>query len=448
MFRSLRSETLIVLMIVAIAVVSLWGYSAWSNHIAIQRKQAAFVKLQAAGVPMSAAARTAFASVPADVRDSTEEWSSLIADRLAISNRVFRDMGEEKLFAIPFVGLERDGKSIPPPKTEWDQEQNAGEYLQHFEVIIHRTRELASSDGAWRYISTKDLGDDEIHPLNQGYGNLGELLLLSSHVEARRGQSERAYEDLITVLRIVDAGRFEAEYYSVIDLGHLHRLASISAARLSVACNWTDQQLSELQIAISNADFKSRMKRAHLGEVGGNLTTLQTKPGSLEERFFSEDLSLYAELMLPVIEGYDNSWPDVFPSQAMFLQSIDDLQMKDRSRKRHTALFVISPHTAALYEEAVVTTAIQRSATTALGHQRYFLTKGEYPKSLSQLSSECPPADADITDPLVGGPLKSSMDAAGLVIYGVGMNKADDGGEVIPTEDRHHAKDAGLVHGW
>lgn len=96
----------------------------------------------------------------------------------------------------------------------------------------------------------------------------------------------------------------------------------------------------------------------------------------------------------------------------------------------------------------LVTTAIQRSAITALGRQRYFIKNGEYPKSLSLLSSEYLPADADITDPFVGGPLKSSMDAAGLVIYGVGMNKGDDGGEVIPTEDRHHAKDAGLVHGW
>lgn len=243
MFSRFRSKKLIVLVTIAIVGASLWIHYEWSKHVLLERKRVAFSKLQAAGVPMTSAERQAFASVPADVLDSMDQWVSVIEDALALSNRLFREMGEEKTFALPFVGLDRDGESVPAPKTEWDQEQNAAEYLQHFEDIIHRTHELASSDGAWRYISTKDLGDDSIHPLNDGYSSLGRLLLLSSHVEARRDQSEGAYEDLMAVLRIVDAGQFEAEWYSVHLLARLHSLASISAARLSVACNWTDQQL-------------------------------------------------------------------------------------------------------------------------------------------------------------------------------------------------------------
>jgi hypothetical protein len=445
MFSRFGSKKLIVLVTIAIVGASLWIYLEWSKHVLLERKRVAFSKLQAAGVPMTSAERQAFASVPADVRDSTEEWSSLIADRLAISNRVFRDMGEEKLFAIPFVGLERDGKSIPPPKTEWDQEQNAAEYLQQFEDVIQHTRELVRSDGAWRYISTKDLGDDEIHPLNQGYSNLGELLLLSSHVEARRGQCEKAYEDLMAVLRIVDAGQFEAEWYSVHLLARLHSLASISAARLSVVCNWTDQQLADLQTALANADFKARMKRAYMGEVSGNLKILYTKPGSTEDLYFAENLSLYAEIMLPIIQGFDNPWPAVFPTQ---WYDLEELEKEPNSGKKYAPLFVILPATSVMIREVSTATAIQRSAIIALARQRQLLKSGTSPESLEQLVTDSLPENFDVSDPFIGGPLKSSMTSQGWVVYAVGMNNVDDGGDIHPQEDSMYRLDSGLIHGW
>ena len=445
MFSRIRSKKLIVLVTIAIVGASLWIYLEWSKHVLLERKRGAFSKLQAAGVPMTASERQAFASVPADVRDSMDQWVSVLDEHLAISNRLFKESGGKGTIDLPIVGLEKEGTSIPSPGTAWDQEKNASEYLQHFEEIIHRTHELTSSDGAWRYISTKDLGEDEIHPLKAEYSILGRLLLLSSHVEARRGQSEKAYDDLVAVLRIVDAGQFEAEWDSVHWLARLHSLASISAARLSVVCNWTDQQLADLQTALANADFKARMKRAYMGEVSAILKILYTKPDSTEDLYFAENLSLYAEIMLPIIQGFDNPWPAVFPTQ---WYDVEELEKKYNSDKKYAPLFVILPATSVMIREVSTATAVQRSAIIALARQRQLLKSGTSPESLEQLATDSLPENVDVSDPFIGGPLKSSMTSQGWVVYAVGMNNVDDGGDIHPQEDSMHRLDSGLIHGW
>ena len=182
-----------------------------------------------------------------------------------------------------------------------------------------------------------------------------------------------------------------------------------------------------------------------MGEVSGNFKLLYTEPGSVEDLYFAENLSLYAEIMLPIIQGFDNPWPRVFPTQ---WYDLEELENKPNSSKKYAPLFVNLPATLKMISEASTATAIQRSAITALARQRHFLKSGAYPESLQQLGKDSLPENVDVSDPFVGGPLKSSMSPQGLVVYGVGMNGADDGGDVLPGQGRTQGPDSGLIHAW
>ncbi len=449
MITRFRNSMLWMLLAIIALVVILLVYAAWSKRLSIERKRAAFSKLEAVGVPLASADRRAFLQLPAEVVDSTDEWTTVFAQFREVRNRVYREHDPETLYKLPFVGIhDKNGRMIPPPWTEWEQERQVTEYLQHFQDVIGQCHRLARAGGAWRYISTNDLAEDEGHPLAVGYRSLGETLLLNSHFQARNGHPEIAFDDLMDVLLIIEAGRFEAEFYSVMALQNLHRLISISAARLSVVCNWSDQQLTELQAALSKADFKARMKRAYIGEVSNNLTLLTTKPGSIADHYFAENLSHYAEEMLLVIQGYDKDWPAVFHSQHNFLNVLSDLQMQSNSRKRYAPLFVIAPATDRICDSTANAITTQRSGVAALARQRQFIATGKALDSIEQLGRESLPENFDNTDPFTGKPLKTTIGQQGFVIYGVGTDRVDNGGEILKKEDWDPGADIGVLHSW
>lgn len=432
---------------VFVLVVAYMGYSALARHRSMERRRIALANLQKIGVPLTASERAAFCQIPPEETDLTEDWAIVTSDSLNLSNRLFRDGDKETILALPFVGMDDAGHSIPPRGTEWSQETVTSNYVKEFQEVLDRARKLAATGGAWRYISERDLGDGKTHPLS-GYQRLTKLLLLNAHLEARNRNANQSLEDLLSALGIIEAGRYEAECSTVMDLGKLHRLASLSAVRLAAANGWSDPQLSGLQRALGKADFKSRMKRGYIGDISNHLTRLKTESGTAEDLYFAEGISLHAEMMLPVIAGYDSQWPAVFPSQLAYTKKVLALQeAADRVRIDQVHL-LIAPLATHLWADAAATTTMQRVAVLILARQRRLLEEGDASVQNERSLIRWIPDEMDVSDPVTGKSLLERTDETGTIIYGVGENHVDDGGNVVRTNSYETPLDAGVRTGW
>jgi len=78
--------------------------------------------------------------------------------------------------------------------------------------------------------------------------------------------------------------------------------------------------------------------------------------------------------------------------------------------------------------------AVLHSARVALAAERYRLANGNWPKTLEQLTPRF--LAAVPLDPFAQGPLRLRHTTEGLVIYSVGPNEQDDGGDLEPTSNR------------
>lgn len=93
---------------------------------------------------------------------------------------------------------------------------------------------------------------------------------------------------------------------------------------------------------------------------------------------------------------------------------------------------IMLPSLSAAAKASVKADAQHRLTIVALAMQRYRLAHGEFPKDLGALVPEYlvgVPAD-----PFTGRPLKMAAPGGGLVVYCVGKDLKDDGGDPIDKE--------------
>jgi hypothetical protein len=88
--------------------------------------------------------------------------------------------------------------------------------------------------------------------------------------------------------------------------------------------------------------------------------------------------------------------------------------------------------------------AANRTCAAALACERYRLKHGTWPKGWDQLAPAFLPQV--LIDPYTGTPLKLKPLDDGLIVYSVGFDGKDDGGDVLPSEG-HFAFDLG-IHLW
>ena len=63
----------------------------------------------------------------------------------------------------------------------------------------------------------------------------------------------------------------------------------------------------------------------------------------------------------------------------------------------------------------------------ALALEKHRLRHGSYPESLDGLDADILPAVPP--DPMIGEPMRYRAEEAGFLLYSVGLNRRDDGGE-------------------
>ena len=276
---------------------------------------------------------------------------------------------------------------------------------------------------------------------------------------ARLGADDKAgaLRDVRLGLRLAEAGRSEP-----ITISHLVRIASLQIVMQAVweglaRHQWTEEQLAELQSALANIRLLDDYSRTIRGERAFSnlmidelrtgrmaMSSLGDALGSSENQgvvssagwvvpggwFYQNQLTLnrlYQERCLPLVDATKHR---VYARQTREADDVPELKNRGLYNIFARLLFPAITKIAAKFANGQTTVDL---ATVACALERHRLATGQYPTQLDLL---VPRFIVKIpTDVITGELLKYRRDPDGtFVLYSVGWNETDDGGEAGVTK--------------
>ena len=280
-----------------------------------------------------------------------------------------------------------------------------------------------------------------------------QLLQLRAIAELADGQNAKALADVKLTLYLNNSLRS-----SPFLISHLVRFAIVAIDLQPIweglaEHKWSDEQLIALDAELSKLDFLADYEFAMRSErafalayfeelrrtrklvssdynAGGTKVVYTTNNlALLPSAYFDQNELAFArmnqEWIFPLV---DTNSQIVSPSAKQRADALVEAEKKHYSPYKVQAVMMMS----ALGVSAVKTAAIQTSvnlARVAIALERYHLAHGEYPEMLDTIA---PQFIAQIPHDIIGGqPLHYRREANGqFVLYSIGWNETDDGGQV------------------
>ena len=382
-------------------------------------------ELRARGLPTTASEVNDFYIVPDGVTDTTDLWVTAIGTVQAPN---LWNNGQ----TLPIIG--KGPTPIHPPGEAWAELEASRTFLAGLEAELQVIWRAAAAGGQARYPVDFSAGINTLLTLTQDSRGVARLLKLDAHVSAHDGDTARVLQDLKAIFALSDSLRGEPCLISQLVRIAIHAIGCNTVERLMPHCQWSDAELQSLQAAIESARFKNKMSNALCGERATCLTALDTmSPGALGVFRQSNKLETL-RLFEGSIEGYSGSWPDALQRQRELSADIKKLAAGTLSRLSMWSVMTLAP----AMEQASIAgargTARQKCAIAGLAAQRYRLKHGRLPTSLAEIDNNLlgvsSNRSAQLTDPFDGKPLRYKTEDTRIVIYSVGRNEKDDGGDI------------------
>ncbi len=283
----------------------------------------------------------------------------------------------------------------------------------------------------------------------------GQVLQLRSLAELQTGQSERALADVKLLLRLTDSIRTEPFLIS-----HLVRIAMANLALQPVyeglaEHKWSDAQLTGLDAELARLNFVADYQFAMRGEMAlcddGAFDYLRHHPEELLKLSETgEGSSLPRATVARLIPGgwfYQNQLrctrlmvQQYIPVADLNLETISPEKIRRadevlRADTKHMTPYnvmekILMPALGAAAKRFAFGQSSVDLARTAIALERYRLAHGEQPESLDALAPQF--MEQLPHDIINGQPLHYRRTSDGqFLLYSVGWNETDDGGEVV-----------------
>ena len=349
---------------------------------------------------------------------------------------------EDDLYALlPYVGV----GPLPDPREPPDEatlSATAG-HLKMNERALQLLHEAAAFDRC-RYdvdLSVEAFTD----AVDTGRATeTARLLQLEAVHHAARGDTDAAVGSVLSLLKL---GRSFEPAPEI--LPQLVRLACLGIARESVhhlieSSRLTDEQLSRLAVGFARSEDTGSMARAIVGErCFWNLMVTDhervyaelpaAKRGEARAQIlvlelaglWDSDYALALDEQQQLIELITGPLPQRPPGLAAW--SSNPAGELKRLHMLQFLWYLMKPTLYKLSVREMSAIAYGRAATAALAVERYRLEHGQLPASLGVMVPDY--LEAVPLDPFDGEPLRYKVLADGYVVYSVGKDLVDDGGE-------------------
>ena len=285
-------------------------------------------------------------------------------------------------------------------------------------------------------------------PHLSSWRNVARTLKFRALAELDAGQTEAALKDVRLMLRLANAEENEPMLISL-----LVRIACTSLALQTVweglaDHRWNDKQLRLLQEDISQANMLSHLETAFHAErcmARWTLNLLIADPGMLKQMTGAESpqgLGLlpsgwiyinclnvelcYQQHILPCVDSHAGR---IYPERAAACEAAISKTTHLQCIPYHVLEGLLVPAVSSVITKTGVAQTSIQSAALACALERYYLANGRYPDKLAALVPQfITTVPRDVID---GQPLRYRRDGTGFVIYSVGWNQTDDGGQIV-----------------
>jgi len=388
-----------------------------------------FEAIRAAGYPVTCEELNEWYSIPYDVENS----AYIILDAFGYYQE---PNNIELLPAIGQADIPSRNQQIPDEMLKLISQciSNNQECLE----LLHKTAELEHG----RYPGDLSLGINTPLPSLSEIRKCALLLQLEAIDSTERDDSEAVIDSIKSIFGVSRSLSMEPMIIS-----QLVRLAinSLTVSSLEYAMNRTvfsDEQLIELNREFSNAKDDSNISRAFIGErcmiidIMENPSAINPESIGIDfpPRFIIEayealgladkGMEIYLDLNKELMKALE------LPMH-LRLNELDAIETKINSIPR--IYFIIRnfmPSFGRVVEIDIRNNAQLTTAQTALAVQRYRLHNNKLPDSLDNLVPDY--LESVPLDPFDGEKIRYKKINPGFVIYSVGENLSDDGGQEMP----------------
>ena len=293
----------------------------------------------------------------------------------------------------------------------------------------------------------------ELLPYLANVKRCGQLFQLRILAELDNGQSEKALDDVKLLLGVTDSIRDQPFLIS-----HLVRIAMLAITLQPVyeglaQQRWSEAQLMELERALAKLDFladyefamrgerafaiasfeNQRRTREMISSAGDTNGFVTNKLTLMPSAFFYQNELAFARMhqqwILPLV---DMKTRIVSPDALRRAEDADHAEMKHYSPYKVQAVMVFPALDKAVTKFAFAQASVDL-ARVACALERYRFAYGEYPETLDALTPQF--IEKLPHDIINGQPLHYRRTEAGqFVLYSVGWNEKDDGGQIAFTK--------------
>ena len=265
------------------------------------------------------------------------------------------------------------------------------------------------------------------------------MLALEAHVRVRQGDAHAAAESIRTMLRLAESLEREPTVVSQLVRMACVGIASSLVVELLTDAGFSEEDLARLQADFAAVSYDDGVRLAMIGERAFGIQVFQDPAKASEalgdERLryqplpCNDDFLLYIDLMSEFVEAAKlddperlravEQWEDRY--EAIF----DDVGAVTKIRYIFTAL--LTPTMSVMFQAASRNGALNRSTVAWIALERYRRKHGALPEKLEQLVPEF--LDEVPADPFDGRPLRYLIRDGKPVVYSVGKDRVDDGGQ-------------------
>jgi hypothetical protein len=427
------------------AAVTVWLYWQLGDMRAAGEVRAEVARIQARGEPVTLYDLDQYHRVPEGKKDITATWVAAFA--LYDGTQYFADCQP-----LPIVGT---GSELELMAAVPNSQLAAAEaFLVKHDAVVQATLAAGREEGECRLPTIFHLGGTAGgSPHLMQSRSLGRLMSLRVRVSVVRGNLDTAIESIeasLAAARALENQLTVAEYMCRRDL---IRRALVDIEFLLNRAELTDEQLDRLERNVNSFDTHQSLTTALLGERGVAYRQRFHSPSPLampppSPTATAADPMAGSELIRPAdcLFFLEIIEQQIAASRQPLRQAVETTnQIHERTFPykdaraipeivRFQQSFKLLPlGSAPIYGRARLE-ARRELMLAAIAAKRYRMAHGEYPATWELLTPEFLPSVP--SDPIDGQPLRLVVEKEGLLLYSVGADGVDDGGQ-DPQEIDH-----------
>ncbi len=412
-----------------LGVVWLVGQSSLSRQLAA---------LRAEGMPTNLNELNDFYAVPEGVEDTTDLWLKAFdaVEKAGLFNR-----GKD----LPIIGY--GPTPIPPPGEEWAAFEAARTFIKELESELQALHIASDACGQVRFpVDLSNLGGYAL-TFNQKARSADGLLSLAMHVHAHDDKAEECLRNLRSLFGLSNAYSGEVMLVHYIVQIAFHRMACDAVERMLPVCEWSDNDLASLQKTVRSANFRDELTFAFQGERAYSLGAIELLPFTYSPFRTTNKLEILRAFEL-TLGGLSKSWQEALQGQRELSTQNASITRNPFSRIKYASTLMLMQSNEQVIILGADAEARQRCTNAAIAARRYQLKHGALPNSLADIEQELlgpeSESSASLIDPFDGQPLRYIVEEDRVLIYSIGENEQDDGGDCERGDSQTRPLDVGF----